>query len=96
MTNMSHTTTVLNVHIDPKFLHISKIIQPKMNNMPLKFQTCLICKLVHMHMRHISMYALYEPTAIKCVTGSTGIHIFHIIGTCPSTNMAAICIHIFH
>ena len=42
-----------------------------------------------MHILHtyVSISTSYELTTITKVTRSTGIHIFHIIGKCPRTNL---------
>ena len=56
--------------------------------MPLK---CHICQLLHVQVwdNYDGIYTLYELTAINNVTRSTGMHAFHIIGICPSTNTSA-------
>ena len=53
--------------------------------------TCNICKLPNVQIweNNISIYTLYELTAINSVTSSTAIHTFHITGICPWTKMSA-------
>ena len=55
-------------------------------NMPLK---CHIYQWVEVQIwdYYSSIYNSYELNAISNVTRSTGIHIFHITGMCPWTNM---------
>ena len=82
--NMSHTTIMLNSHIDPTYLPMSTKIQPTTAatsyinakyvpeaNMPLK---CHICQLLHEQILNncVSISTSYVFTSINCYT-----HIWH-------------------
>ena len=58
-------------------------------NMPLK---CHICQLdlVHISDNYVSIFTLYELTAINNVTIHNDMHTFHIIGICPPDKMFSI------
>ena len=74
------------------------MLLPCINNKytPQMPQICYILKLVHVQIwgNYVSIYTLYELTAINSVTTSNNIHTFHINGICPWTNMLA-TLHIY-
>ena len=57
---------------------------------------CQICKSVHVQIwgNYVSIYTSYELHAVNNVIRNTGIHIFHITGIYPWTNMPA-TMHIY-
>ena len=50
---------------------------------------CHICQSLHAQIldNYVSISTSYELNAMNIVTMTTGMHIFHITGICPSANM---------
>ena len=79
-----------------KMLLLFTILQQQVlaTYMPLKWH---IYRLVHVEIwgKYINICASYDLTITNSVTGSTGIHTFHIIGICLWRNMpATLCINV--
>ena len=58
---------------------------------PLMSHIIHTCQLAHVYIWHlyVSIYAWYDPTAIKGVNRNSCIHTFFIIGVCPRISMHA-------
>ena len=87
---------MLNENIDPTYLPKSTKIQPTATailqiianyvpetNMPssAKYAYYLMCR--YQTTNDLSIYMSYEFNTISIMTRNTGIHTFHITGTCP-------------
>ena len=92
--NMTHTAIMLNGQKDPIFLHMYAITQPNTmctlhvidkyglaTHMPLNMPDIQISSCATA--TTVSVNTTYELTGINSVSRSTGIHTFHITGTCP-------------
>ena len=100
ISNMSHTTIMLNRHIDLTLLYACAKRQPTaastshataifvLETIPFK---CHIYQVVHSQIweNYVSLHASYELTSINNMTMSTGIHTYHITGICIWRNTPA-------
>ena len=97
--NMIHTGITLNKHLDPTFSHTSakhNWLQYILHILLLSMFWQHICpsnatyvnKFMCTWHNYVSIYASYELTAINNVTRITGVHTFHIIGTCTLNRYA--------
>ena len=71
--------------------HVIVMYGPAIKYAYLMYHICHMCQSVHIHIWHkyVSIYISHELISISNVTRNTGIHTFHITGTCSWTNIPA-------